>query len=237
MKYILGVLLILAAVSSQSQTETVTEKAVTNFNQVKIGSSIQANISFWGYDYDYYFDYGNYYYIYDSYITRTGPNTHLFLAYEHIWQFNKSKIALGIEPQLGFSFYSYITTGYTGTNLKFYWISKPYFRMGMATYFGYTYASHDNLVSIPMDGGMYYQNKEITTYYSQFSGDISLILFHVKAKGAPIIVESQFALFGFNTTKYKSEKFNNGFDDDYFREGTRGSIYATKFELKIGYEF
>lgn len=219
-----------------AQEETTEVKAVENFNLVKIGGSIQANISFWGYDYEYYDGYGYHYYD-DYYIYETGPNSHLFLAYEHIWQFNNSSTAVGVEPQIGFSFYKYLTTGYTGVNLKFYWLSKPYFRMGMATYFGYTYANKDRTVAVPMEGGAYYQNKEITTHYNQFSGDISLIPFQVRVKGAPITIESQFALFGFNATKIRSERYDNGYDDDYFLDDTRGSIYALKFELKIGYEF
>jgi hypothetical protein len=238
MKYILGILFVLAFTVISAQTDTAEFKAVTNYNQVKIGSSIQANINLYGYDYEYYDGYGGYYYYYnDEYIYKTGPNTHLFLAYEHLWQFNHSSIAVGIEPQIGFSFYEYITTGYTGVNLKFYWLSKPNFRMGMATYFGNTYANKERKVAVPMDGGAYYQNKEVTTHYNQFSLDISLIPFQFRVKGAPITIESQFALFGFNATRIKSERYDNGYDDDYYRDKIRGSIYALKFELKIGYEF
>lgn len=236
MKYFFGIIFSLAFLSVAAQTETDTNKAVSNFNLVKIGSSIQANISFWGYDYVYYDGFDSYYYD-DNYIMLDGPNTHLFLAYEHIWQFNKSSVAVGIEPQLGISFYEYLTTGYTGVNMKFYWLSKPYFRMGMATYFGYAYASKDRKVAVPMDGGAYYQNKDITMLYNQFSGDISLIPFQFKAKSIPITIESQFALFGFNATRVRSEKYNNGYENDYFLDDVRGSIYALKFELKIGYEF
>lgn len=236
MKYLLGIFLVLAFTVVNAQEETVEVKAIENLNQVKIGASIQANISFWGYDY-YYDDFGYYHYYDDNYIYESGPNTHLFLAYEHIWQFNNSSTAIGIEPQIGFSFYEYITTGYTGVNLKFYWLSKPHFRMGMATYFGYTYASKERTVAVPMDGGAYYQNKEVNTHYNQFSGDLSIIPFQIKVKGAPITIESQFALFGFNATNVRSERYNNGFENDYFLKDTRGSIYALKFELKIGYEF
>ena len=211
-------------------------KLLINFNLVKIGSSVQANISFWGYDYVYYDSYYNYYYN-DYYITESGPNTICFWLMSTSGNLTIQEQLLGIEPQIGFSFYEYVTTGYTGVNLKFYWLSKPYFRMGMATYFGYTYASQERKVAIPMDGGAYYQNKEITTYYNQFSGDISLIPFQFRLKGAPITIESQFALFGFNATKIKSEKYNNGYENDYLLNDTKGSIYALKFELKIGYEF
>lgn len=235
MKYILGILLGLAFTLVNAQTDTTKVKTVEGFNLVKIGASIQANISFWGYDYEYY---GGYHYYYDdNYIYESGPNTHLFLAYEHIWQFNNSSTAIGIEPQIGFSFYEYITTGYTGVNLKFYWLSKPFFRMGMATYFGYTYASKDRKVAIPMDGGAYYQNKDVTTHYNQFSGDIALIPFQIRVKNSPITIESQFSLFGFNATRIKSERYDNGYNNDYYLNDTKGSIYALKFELKIGYQF
>lgn len=236
MKYIFSIFLalILTAGFAQSDTEEVDE--VKHYNLIKIGSSIQANIEFYYYDsyrYDgYYYDDYNYYTVYES-----GANTHLFLAYEHIWEFPQSKTALAIEPQLGFSFYRNLTTAYTGAQFKFFWANKKYWRMGMAMYFGYTYANRDRKVSVPMEGGMYQQRKQITTHYHQFSGDISIIPFQFRVKGAPITIESQFALFGLNITKMRSENYDNGYNSNYFYDDVWPAIYTLKFELKIGFEF
>lgn len=242
MKYLFSFLLVISVLLAFAQENTTDESSVKQFNMVKIGGSAQVNINF-GSRYDYYdsYYYGSSYY-YDDIIYETGGNEHLFLAYEHVWDFTKKSLALGIEPQIGFSFYNNnnnrtLTTGYTGVRLKFYWLSKPYFRMGIATYFGYTYANKENTIAVPMAGGMYYQNRQLTTHYSQFSGDISLIPFQFRIKGSPISIESQFALFGLNVTRLKSEKYNNGYEENYSYDDVIPSIFALKFELKIGFEF
>lgn len=243
MKYLFSLLLVLSVVLALGQESTPDTSSIKQYNMVKIGGSAQVNISFYSrYDYYYYesFYYGGGYY-YDDIIYETGGNEHIFLAYEHVWDFTKKSLALGIEPQIGFSYYSnnsrYLSTAYTGVRFKFYWLSKPNFRMGLATYFGYTYANRESTVSVPMEGGMYHQNRQLTTHYNQFSGDISLIPFQFRIKNSPISIESQFALFGLNVTKVNSEKYDSGYDENYSYQDVIPSIFALKFELRIGFEF
>ena len=222
-----------------AQDDTNETSSIKQYNVLKIGASAQVNINFGNYGYYDSYYYGGYYY--DDFISESGGNEHIFLAYEHVWDFTESRTAIGIEPQIGVSIYNHynrkLTTGYGGVNLRFYWLSKPNFRMGMATYFGYTYANGENTVSVPMAGGAYYQNRQVTTHYSQFSGDISLIPFQFRLKGAPVTIGSQFALFGLNVTRISSDRYNTGYNDDYSYRDVVAGIYALKFELKIGYEF
>lgn len=238
MKYIYSLLFLFVFVSVSAQELTPEPRTVTNYNLIKMGSSIQANFVLFGRDYYYYDDFGNYYgYYYNDYLSETGPNTHVFLAYEHIWQFSRTNTAVAIEPQLGVSIFKYVTAAYTGANMKFFWVNKPNWRMGMATFFGYTYATRENTVAVPMDGGMYYQNQQVTSRYHQFSTDIALIPFQFRLNNIPIIIESQFAFFGLNVTSRRTENFDKSSDYYYDGNNTIGSIYSTKFELKIGYEF
>lgn len=242
MKYLFSFLLLLSVVLAHAQEGAADTPSLKQFNMLKIGGSAQVNINFTS-RYDYYYDsyyYGGEYY-YNDIIYETGGNEHLFLAYEHVWDFTKKSLALGIEPQIGFSYYKNsgkdLSTAFTGVRLKFYWLSKPYFRMGIATYYGYTYANMENTIAVPMAGGMYYQNRQLTTHYNQFSGEISLIPFQFRIKNSPISIESQFALFGLNVTKIKSEKYDNGYEENYSYQDVVPSIFALKFELKIGFEF
>ena len=159
-KILIVISLILITFSSIAQETNEPGKAsVKNYNLIKIGSSAQIDVYYFGgRDYAYYYDGYEYYYYPD------GPNAMLYLAYEHIWEF-PNKLAVALEPKIGISFREYANHFMIGNDTKFYWANKDFWRMGMAFSTDYILGSRDTYRYIQMDNGNYYQMKQITMYY------------------------------------------------------------------------
>lgn len=200
---------------------------VTHENQIKIGFSNQIDFVLHGYD-DYY--YGNDYY------QEGGINTQLFLAYEHVWEFSNNT-AIGLEPRIGASFKRYVNHGIAGLNTKFYWVNHKVWRMGIALYGGYGYLNRNVEVSVPMEGGNYYQVKDIRVHLHSFSFDIGLIPFQFRFENVPIVIESIISLGGFTSIRTKSERYDDyNYQDNYLNEFYTFP-YFLKAEFKIGFVF
>lgn len=232
MKYLLLFLLTAFTTSIFAQDASMENaQKAKQYNLVKIGSSAQINIIPYYYEYDIYYDYGdynnrNYYY--------EGGNVTLYAGYEHIWEY-KNKTALALEPIVGASFYENSTHAFIGNNTKFYWANREFWRMGIAIYTGFSYANHETTRVVSRDGGNYYQSIDIDMHYSLFSTNISLIPFQFRIKNSPVVIESQFAMGGLSILVERSQKYYvNEYDESQIKNVT-AFPYLFKGELKIGF--
>jgi len=217
---------ILFSTNAQDTVKAPVKKA-KHFNLVKVGASFQGDVMFNNrYDYeDYYGQHKSYYH--------EGLNTKVFLGYEHIWEY--SRIAIGLEPIAGISIYEKASAAFIGNNAKLYWANTDVWRMGIAIFMGYTYANNETSISVPMDGGNYYQRIDITMHYHLFSTNISIIPFQFRPKNTPLIIEGQFALFGINVLTERSQSYQSASDEKERFYERYVNPYAFKAELKIGF--
>lgn len=234
MKHILILILASFIITLNAQdAEKQSDKKAKQFNLIKIGSAAQLDIIPTRYDYDYRY-YDDYYgYPSDNYYFE-GGNYMLYLGYEHIWEY-KNKTAIALEPIAGVSFHENSTHVFIGNNTKFYWANRDFWRMGIAIYTGYGYASHETTRVVSRDGGNYHQSIDLAMHYSLFSANISLIPFQFRIKNSPIVIESQFAMGGLSVLVERSEKY---YIDEYNEtqiKNSRAFPYLFKGELKIGF--
>jgi hypothetical protein len=139
-----------------------------------------------------------------------------------------------LEPRIGASFKRYINNGMAGLNTKFYWVNHKVWRMGIALYGGYGYLNRNVEVSVPMDGGNYYQLKNIRVHLHSFSFDVGLIPFQFRFERVPIVLESIFSLGGFTSVRSKSERHDDyNYQGIYFHD-QYSFPYFLKAEFKIG---
>lgn len=231
-KIIITIFLIVAVFNVQSQDTTdQIKQSVKHFNQVKIGSSVQVDVYYFGGHYD-----ESYYYGYDYYYYPDGPNAFLYIAYEHIFEF-PNKVAIGIEPKAGISFREFANHAAIGNDFKFYWTNKEIWRMGIALSTDYILGYRDSYVTVPMDNGNYYQRKQVKMYYHNLSFDIAIIPFQFKLRKVPIIIESQFSLTGLSVLMERSENYTDSDGNKTHTYDAAVYPYFVKGELKIGYQF
>lgn len=210
------------------QAQEINKKsAVEHENQVKIGFSNQIDLIFFGYYDEYYYD--DYYPHSDG-----GLNFHVFLAYEHLWQFPK-RIAFGLEPKIGASIRNGWSSGFVGLNTKFYWANTDIWRMGILLYGGYSYANREISVEVPMDGGNYYQRKDLTMHFNSYSFDIGLIPFQFRLKNVPLTIEAVFALGGLTFFNGRSETYNDIYGPNNRVIDNYAFPYIFKGEFKLGF--
>jgi len=233
-KSLFVVLALLTFTGVLSQETDVENNSVKNFNLIKIGSSVQIDVYYFG-GYDYYYD-EFYYPGYDSYYYPDGVNGALYLAYEHIWEF-PNKLAISLEPKIGFNFREYATHGMIGNDITFYWANKPYWRMGMAISTDYNFGKHEGSIMVPQANGNYYQQIDLDFWYHNTSIDIAIIPFQFRFKDSPIIIESQFSFGGFSILATRSENYTDAYGQTTRRHDASVYPYFLKGELKIGYVF
>jgi hypothetical protein len=230
--------LLVAYVTLQSQ-EAADDPAATPIKTshiVKAGASIQYEWSggyYYGDDY-FYYDY----YWYDNHLTSLayydGPNTQVFLAYEHIWTF-PVKMGVSIEPKIGLSFREYLTNGFVGANWKFFWADLGHWRMGLYLYTGYEYLQSDRYIYVSMEGGMYRKLTNVTLHQNVFSFDLGLVPFQFTPKNSPIMVELNLNFLGLHIFKIRSKEYDkgNGETGKYKYNDVGG--YGPRVELKVGW--
>lgn len=207
-----------------------TIKKVKQFNLVKIGSSIQGDI-YMGYDYyDPY--YGSYSY-YDQ--SPDGYNATLFAAYEHIWEF-PNKIAIGIEPKAGVSFRKHLTNVFIGNDIKFYWVSKDIWRMGIALSADYYYGRNETDIILRMEDGHYYQRVSANLNNHFLNFDMALIPFQLKLRSIPLLFELQFSMIGIGIYYNKTESIDYPDGSNATYSGSQVYPYLFKTEFKIGFQ-
>jgi len=237
-KAILAYFLLLCFVALQSQepTSDPVMKGIQTSHQIKVGASLQYEWSGWyyyEYDYDYYYEYS---YDYSSNLSYyDGPNTQLFLAYEHIWTF-PTNMGVSIEPKLGLAFREYLTSGFVGANWKFYWVDRGSWRMGIYLYTGYEYLQGGRSIYVNMQEGMYRQLIDITMHQNIFSFDLGLVPFQFTPDNTPVSIELNFNIFGLRVFKNRSSEYNlgNGNTDRYTYTDVGG--YGPRVELKVGWK-
>ena len=224
--------ILIALVISWSTTAQTSEKKpkTTHVNQIKIGFSNQVNIIFSS-RYDYGLDY-----TYAENYRYEGLDFQPYIAYEHIWDF-PNKTAVALEPKIGLSIKENILNGFTGLNSKFYWANTDVWRMGIALYTGYGYANTDVTMNIPMDGGQYYQRKEVNMQIHSYSFDIGIIPFQFRFKNIPLTVETQFAMLGATILRGHTEPYDTGSSSNNVYIDNYSFTYALKGEVKIGFVF
>ena len=240
MKIVYTILSVLLAVSlfgqrgynevTSKKVEVPQENQIKQFNLVKIGSSIQADpFSYRYYGNDYYDSY--YYHDYDYY--DDGPITQVYATYEHIWQF-KNNVAVSIEPRVGAAFWNSNVGFIAGNEIKFYWANTDFWRMGVAAYTGYTYASRDSYRWVNMQDGAYQQRIPVSLNFHSINFGPAFIPFQFRIKNSPVVIENMITLMGFNVVSevtkanpdYGYEYENHHYWDVY--------PYFLKFELKVG---
>jgi hypothetical protein len=234
---IIPCLLFVASSIAQKSNESSTKSAV-HHQQLKFGSSLQYE---WGEFYggrDYYYDdyyYSNYDYQRASLLENyNGPNTQVFVAYEHIWAYANS-MAIAIEPKLGLSFREYQSNGFIGANWKYYIVSRGIFRMGVYLYTGYEYAQKTRSVYISQENGMYSQRIDRKLNQHVFSSELGFIPFQFNLKSIPVVIELNLNLLGLHVYRVRSSEFENsqGQTERLIYSEVRG--YGPKIEFKIGW--
>jgi len=222
-------LVFVLALAAQTKEDT-SRGIVLHTNQIKTGASIQYDAgSFYYYNYDQY--YQDLHYSFND----EGPNTHVYLSYEHIWTY-PNKLAFGIEPKVGYSFREYASNIFTGVDWKFYWANKPTWRMGVYLYTGYGYDKNQYSIFAPMDGGHYQQRIDLTMHHHMFSTMLGFIPFQFKLRKVPMIIECDLGWFGMNFSWIRSNKYMNGEESSSrFLDNIVGPFFP-KFELKLGFE-
>lgn len=224
-------ILLIVPFTNAQETDEAKPKKVKHYNLVKVGGSIQGDV-YIGHNYDYYDSY--YYYDNDYMQNPDGYNAVTFVAYEHIWEF-PNKMALSIEPKTGVSLRKYSTNFFIGNDLKYYWVNKDIWRMGIALSADYYYGKSDHDVVLRMDDGHYYQrvNTQMNNHFLNF--DLSLIPFQFRLKNAPVVFELQFAMIGVGVYFTKTEPIDYPDGSSVTFSGSRAYPYLFKTEFKIGF--
>ncbi|RLD80853.1 MAG: hypothetical protein DRJ15_06005 [Bacteroidetes bacterium] len=235
---ILAFLLIFVWLNAQEEVSHESPAKAKHSHQLKIGASLQYEFNGGYYsNYDYY--YYDYYYHYSSRSRALenydGPNTQLFIAYEHRWSFATS-MALAIEPKLGLSFREYQTCGFLGANWKFYWVDKENWRMGIYLYTGYEYDQRTKTVYVPMDEGMYSQRMDINLNQHVFSTELGFIPFQFNLRSAPLVIEMNLNIIGLHVFRTKSSKYETGNGQTERLKYSEVGGYGPKIELKFGWQ-
>jgi hypothetical protein len=220
-------------ISLQAQQEVTAiksdESTPTHQNIIKFGSSIRAEIYNRGYDY---YDYLGYYYE-DSYDYEGGYNVPVFVSFEHIWEM-KNQTAMAIEPMAGVSFRENLTSFYVGTEFKYYWTNKGWWRMGISVNPAYSYGVTNTTRWVSMDNGNYQELKDMKVHYHIVSFDPGIIPFQFHIKNSPLVIESMFSLIGVNLITRTTDKFQ--VDEDTYQRISSFDVrpFLFKFELKLG---
>jgi hypothetical protein len=219
---------------SQEAADDPVESKALRSHIVKAGASIQYEWSGYYYEYDYLFYDWNYDNRTSSVAHYDGPNTQLFLAYEHIWTY-PANMGLAIEPKLGLSFREYLTNGFVGANWKFYWADRGNWRMGLYLYTGYEYLQGEKSIYVSMEDGMYRKLTHLTLHQHVFSIDLGLVPIQFNPKNSPLSVELNLNMLGLHVFKIKSEKYTrgNGEMDRYVNTFVGG--YGPRLEMKVGW--
>ena len=219
--------------SSQAQQEVTAIKIDTTTtthhqNIIKFGSSIRAEVYSVGYGRDYA---GYIYEDVDDY--EGGYNVPVFVSFEHVWELKNQK-AMAIEPMLGVSFRENLTSLYVGSEFKFYWTSKGWWRMGISFNPAYTYGVTNTTRWVSMDNGNYQELKNMKVHYHIVSFDPGIIPFQFHIKNSPLVIESMIGLVGINMITRTTEKFQ--VDENTYQKLSSFDIrpFLFKFELKVG---
>ncbi len=219
--------------SLQAQQEVTAiksdENTTTHQNIIKFGSSIRAEV----YSVSYGRDYAGYYYNdVDDY--EGGYNVPVFVSFEHIWEL-KNQGALSIEPMIGVSFRKNLTSFFVGSEFKYFWANKGFWRMGISFNPAYTYGVTNTTRWVNMDNGNYQELKDMNVHYHIVSFDPGIIPFQFRIKNSPLVIESMFSLIGVNLITRTTDKFQ--VDDDTYQKISSFNVrpFLFKFELKVGF--
>lgn len=237
-KEISFILIALICISVHAQDENDSPRKVVSSHQIKFGSSIQYE---WDGGYYYYDDYyyldQYYYHPYNSTILADydGPNTQVFLAYEHIWTYPNT-MALGIEPKFGISFRENMKNAFVGVNWKYYWVSTEIWRMGIYLYTGYEYTNSDRTMFVDMENGMYNEQKDIQLNEHVMSYDLGFTPFQFKTRNVPIIIECNVNIIGLHVFRMVSSEYEIAENETTRYKYTEAGGYGPRIELKVGYQ-
>ena len=215
-------------------TNTMLKATVIHSHQVKVGASLQYETGGgrYDYEYDYYYNTGSHY-GFSSYYD--GPNTQVFVSYEHIWTYANS-LALAIEPKIGMSFREYRSNGFFGANWKFYWVTKDFWRMGIYLFTAYEYDQSTRSIYVNKDNGMYSQLIDITLNQHIFSSDIGFTPFQFKLRSAPVIIECNMNIIGLHVFWTRSNEYDTSDETTARLKRSNVGVYGPKIELKVGWQ-
>lgn len=236
-------LIIIAAVTwisfslaGQDNMEVVMDVPSENTHWIKVGASLQYDFGrFHYYDYDYSFPYQSYNHN-TSFSDYEGPNTQVFVAYEHIWPI-ANQMGIGIEPKLGIIFRDNTARGgFLGANWKYYWINTDFWRMGIYLFTSYEYNSSERQMLISKEGGMYSELMDLNINQNVFSFDISLTAFQFTLKSIPMMFECNITALGLHVFYTSSKKHDIGNGETYKFKQNRAGPYGPKIEFKVGWK-
>jgi hypothetical protein len=86
-----------------------------------------------------------------------------------------------------------------------------------------------------MDGGNYYQRKDLRMHFHSYSFDVGFIPFQFRFRNAPITLETVFALGGFTVLNGRSESYESAYGQDNLLIDNYSFPYFLKGEVKIGF--
>lgn len=228
-KSALIIILILSwQISNAQDIYKTRSKKVIQSNLVKIGGGIQADLLFGYYEHtDYYYDY------YDTKYPN-GYDASTFISYEHLWQF-PSRLAVAVEPKIGFSVREEANNLMLGNELKFYWANSSIWRMGVALSADYQYGQYNSGVVVSMGDGNYAKLVDVKMYTHFFNFDMTIIPFQFRFKHVPLVLELQYAMFGLGYFYEKSEPvdYPDGTSDRFSNLTIVPHLFKTVF--KIGF--
>lgn len=227
------------ALSVAAQETPVEEKPnLKTSHQIKFGASLQYDFGGYG-RYDYYEPYNYHYHSYNyntSFSNYDGPNTQVFVAYEHIWHY-PTTMALGIEPKLGIVFRDNAAKGaFIGANWKFYWVDKEYWRMGIYLFTSYEYNNSERQMYVSKEGGSYSELMDLKINQNVFSFDLGFTAFQIMLKSVPIIIETNVNIIGLHVFYTSSKKYDIGNDETFQLKNSRVGGYGPKIEVKVGWQ-
>jgi len=204
-------------------------KKVQHYHIIKAGTSVQADFHPY-YKEEYYYD--GYYY-YESYHSPRGAKFTAYLGYECIWEF-RNKLAIAIEPKVGFSRLVNGSYFFAGNDFKFYWANKGIWRMGVALSTDYYFGKNDVEFVATLGDGHYQQLINTKMNSHNINIDLGLIPFQFHFKHFPMVIETQFSMIGIGLLFENSEIYKepNGKSNKY--NDFSGYPYMLKPEIKIG---
>lgn len=209
-----------------AKVEKITDSAPTQV--IKLGAAFH---NYPGHHYDYYDSYYGYYN--NSYSdNRRG---YFSLSYEYTVPFANDRLAYAVEPKIGFLLKENAQGGFAGTEFKFYWVNKSYYRMGISVYLGYAIARGKEVASVAMQDGMYIQRYEYNATMHSVDADVTIIPFHFRIKHTPITLESQVSLLGLSFVQFNPDKTD--VPEEAYEQLKRSDRYPyiPKFGIKIGF--
>lgn len=209
-----------------AKVENITVSAPTQM--LKLGATFH---NYPGHNNDYYDSYYGYYS--NSYSDKR--RGYFSLSYEYAVPFANNHLAYAVEPKIGFLLKEHAKGGFAGTEFKFYWLNKPYYRMGISVYLGYAITQGKEIAYVPMQGGMYIQRYDYTATMHSVDADISIMPFHFRIKHTPITLESQVSLLGRSFVQFNPDR--EDVPDEAYEQLKRSDSYPylPKFSIKIGF--